>query len=263
MSHKVYLGVPGSGQLCWESAQAAFLCSLKHEVANEPSMTLGLNFNECWRRALLKGLNGECTHFAMMHTDLQVVEDEPGYRWIDQLVEEMDKVGCDFLSTPMAIKDIRGVTSSGIGDPSQPWEPWRRFTVAELKEMPVTFNAEMIGYGDKYLCHNEALCLFDMRKPVWYQTHPDGSVKCDFNVVEKITLSGSAWGAGGTATRQQETEDWGFSRKLWKMGVNSYISRRVKTVHFGRIGWSNYEDVGSYRKGDEDSAHRWRETTPA
>lgn len=249
---KVLLGVPSSGSPCEESALASWLCSLKHEVVRIPSCTEGLNFNSLWCSALNGGMHDGFTHFAMMHTDIHVVEDEPELRWIDRLMEEMDSVGADFISTPNVIKDIRGVTSCGIGNKDNRWCPYRRFTTRELKALPRTFNAADAGYPDRYLLHNEALCLFDMRKPLWYIPDQQMRVRCDFNVDEEIKLEGGRW------VRRQETEDWKFSRMIAEMGAKSYITSRVELIHYGRIGYSNKSDEISFLNGDENTAEFWR-----
>ena len=267
MKYKILVGVPSSGQLMEGCTDHTWLGSLHHEFNRLPSSTVGLNFNSVWSDALTFGLRGEFTHFAMTHSDVRVVEDEPGLRWADRLIEEMEQYGADFISVPNTIKDSRGLTSSGIGDPFDRWNPFRRFTIRELGSMPKTFSAEMLGYGDKFLLHNEALCLFDLRKPLWYKPNADGTVRCDFNVVERITLHNDGkpmfWGSGGTAARSQETEDWGFSRKLWEMGAKTFVTSRIELLHFGPMAWSNKAEFGEYMNGDEDTAAKWRKDTVA
>lgn len=255
MRYKVMLAVPSSGTLCEESAQVSWLASLKHEVFRHPCTRGVLNFNMLLCEALNAGQEGRYTHLAMMHTDIQVVEDESGLRWVDRLIEELDAHDLDFVSTPIAIKDHRGLTSSGIGNPADRWSPFRRLTVAELGRLPVTFTAADVGYPDKFLLHNEALCVFDLRKPVWYTPvqGPDGlaHARCMFHLNEDIVLVDGKW------HHRQETEDWSFSRHIWLAGAKTAISRRVKVIHFGRIGFENWGDGGTYRNGDEDTRDKW------
>lgn len=250
---KILLGIPSAGLLTESAAQASWLCSLHHEVIRLPSTTQGLNFNALWCAALNAGMRGEVTHFAMMHADVQVIEDEPGMRWLDRLMEEMELAQVPFLSTPVAIKDARGLTSCGIGDANNHWTPYKRFTVKELGSLPLTFRISDTLYTS-FLLHNEALCLFDLRDWRWYMPACDGTSRVMFNVHEEIKLVNGQW------VRQQETEDWSFSRNLWEAGIPSAISRRVKVLHHGGLGFPNWGDHG-YQHGDEDTPWRTKESS--
>lgn len=260
--------------LCESAAQASWLASLHHKYDRIPSNNSGPNFNACLTHALNSCQDGHYTHFAMIHTDIQVVEkrttcldchgekcDQCAHtgeriyqRWLDVLIEEMDNVGADFISVPMAIKDHRGLTSSGIGNPANRWNPWRRFCTNEFAQWPQTFSAEMIGYGDKYLNHNHALCLWDMRKPLWWETDDTGSIKAMFNFAEDIRLDV----ASGKWVRWQDSEDWAFSRRLWEIKAKTFITSRIKTAHHGSISFENDGDWGVWQNGDEDTASQWR-----
>ncbi len=253
MAYKILLGVPSSGIISEGTAKASWLPSLKHQVVRIPSCEAGPNFNAIWVGALNAGMKGEYTHLSMIHADLTVLEKEEGLRWLDILAQEMDGVDADFISTPIAIKDARCLTSCGIGDPKNPWCPWRRFTIKELGKLPVTFNAQMAGYPEKYLLHNNGLCLWDLRKELWYDTlGPEKRCRCTFNFREEIRLVDGAW------TRFVESEDWAYSRDLWRMGARTYLTRRVQVLHHGSMTFSNQGEEGLYQEGDEDTASNWR-----
>ncbi len=272
--YRILLGVPGNGMLCESSAQASWLASLNHKVDRVPSNNSGPNFNSCLTMALNACQDGHYTHHAHMHTDIQVVEKKDVCRdchgekcdncahtgqrvyarSLDILAEEMDKTGCDFISVPMSIKDHRGVTSCGVGNPADRWNPWRRFCTNEFAKMPETFSAEDIGYGDKYLLHSNALCLFDMRKPIWWQTDAEGCIRAIFNFTEQIKQDPVT----GKWLRYQDSEDWAFSRRLWELGAKTCITSRIQTLHHGSLSFENSGDWGSWKNGDEDTASQWR-----
>lgn len=178
-------------------------------------------------------------------------------RCIDTLVEEMEQTDADFLSVPVPMKDDRGVVSCGIGDPADPWVIWRKFTVRELARMPETFCAADIGYGDKYLLHNHAVCIWDMRKPIWYEAR-DGQAPAVFNFSERIIRQKDGkWKLIG------QSEDWAFSRLLWKMKARTFITRKIKVHHLqGHIEFPNYGDWGTYTDGDRELEFKWRATDP-
>jgi hypothetical protein len=272
--YRILLGIPCSGTVAWTASQAAWLSSRHHRVNVVPSSISGPNFNACLVGALNACEAGQYDLHAQMHADFAVIDKdetcrdchgeccfECGYsgkqvydRCLDILVEEMDKTKCDFISVPMAIKDPRHVTSSGIGNPDDRWHPWRRFTTKELLTMPKTFTAEDIGYGDKFLLHNNALCIFDMRSPVWRQTDETGCIRAMFNFEERISRDPKS----GKWIRSQESEDWAFSRRLWELGAKTCITSRIVTDHHGGISYTNDSDCGTYQDGDEDTAGQWR-----
>ncbi len=272
--YRIVLSVPGTGTLCESAARASWLASFHHKVDRIASNNSGPNFNACLTHALNVCERGHYDLFAMMHTDLEVLDKretcrdckgekcgecaftgERVYdRWLDILVEEMEKVGADFISVPMAIKDHRGVTSCGIGNPENRWNPWRRFCTNEFPKWPETFCAAEIGYGDKYLIHNHALCLFDMRKKFWWETDANGCIKAMFNFEERIIRDEN----NGFWVRNQDSEDWALSRRLWEVGAKTFITSRIQTRHHGGMSYENFGDWGIWKDGDETTSSQWR-----
>ncbi len=271
--YDVLLGVPSSGVIHESASEISWLSSLHHNVERIPSCQSGPNFNVCWQAGLNAARRGQITHLAMMHTDFAIKNEHLFYaepvqgkrvldrvkskRWLDLLIEEMDRVGADFISTPMAIKDpIGGLTSCGVGNPDNLWNPWRRFTTDELDQMPLTFDAEMLGYGDKYLIHNHALCVWDMRKPLWQIPDEHGRCRFVFNFSEDLRLENGEW------VRYQDSEDWAFSRQLWEAGAKTYISRIIKTLHHGSMSYANYGGEGLGDRGDQATRLQWQQADP-
>lgn len=263
------MGVPSSGTISEGTAQATFLASLDHEVYRVPSFLSGPNFNNLLCIALNAAAQGKIDVLLTAHADLSVIVETPNKRWGDILYDEADEYGADFISVPNTIKDPRGVASCGVGDPANRWNPWRRWTAKDFKRrLPRTFNAEMIGYGktgvgenkDKFLLHNNACCLFDLRKPVWFQTEERNGRQVSrmvFNFTEEIFLD-----TDGVWKRDQESEDWAFSRDMWKAGVNSFLTSAVKLHHHGGLDYDNYGENYLYQDGDQDTQANWRASDP-
>lgn len=249
---KILIGVPSSGQISESAAQASYLASFKHDVERTASCDSGPNFNRCWTTALNGGQAGKYTHFAMLHADIAIMPGEDQDRWADCMVEEMEAHEADFISTPMAIKDHRGLTSSGVGNPDNRWNPWKRFTVAELEKLPVTFSIHNTAYRDKFLLHNHALCMWDLRKPRWYRS-VNGVNRFTFNFEEKIELVNGVWRC------TQESEDWAYSRRLWEDGARTFISRRIRCLHHGGMSFANWGESGTW-KVDHDTESQWKES---
>ncbi len=228
--------------------QGVYTSSYKHEWSVSNSSMGWDDMNQLWAEALNSGEQGEITHFAMLHSDIG-----PNEGWLDVLLEECDRLNADMISVPAPLKDHRGVTSSGIGDPESPWSPLKRFTVRELQEMPETFNQADIGYPNHPLLHNTGCWVADLRKPVFYQVDEKGVLVADFN----FPLSIMRDPATGRWTHRRESEDWHFSRKLHQLGANSYVTRKVKLIHFGGGSFRNDQAWGTYERGDEDTKHKW------
>mgnify|MGYP001558680399 FL=1 len=259
------LGFPSGGNVSYYSAMAVFKSSDNHNVTIHPSMNSGGNFNNLWAGALNLGQEQKITHFAQLHSDLIVIDTvngQPAPKWLDVLLDEMDKYDADLISVPIAIKDERGVTSCGIGDPQDPWCPYRRFTVRELgtwPKLPDTFNAADMGYGDKFLLHNNGMWVADMRKPLWYKDVNGVSTTVhQFNdQIIRVPQNevGKQW------VYRRESEDWTFSRLLHEIGAKTYITKKVMVNHIGAINFSNWGPWGTYPHGDEDTAPKWRGDT--
>ncbi len=250
MRYRILLGVPGSGTLSEGAAQASYLSSLHHDVDRIPSCVSGPNFNRIWIQGLRQA--GKYSHLAIVCADITVLEQEPGYRWLDLALQETDAHNADFLSVATAIKDERCLVSCGIGNPDNRWNCWRRFTTEEIRnKLPTTFTAADVGYPDKFLLHNQHLCVWDLRKPLWFRTGLDGRCRCVFNFTEDIRLVNGQW------ELFMESEDWAFSRQLWQMKARTVITSRIETVHPGTLHFSNREPCGTYQNGDADTQSQW------
>ena len=252
--YKIYLAVPGRNY-CWGTVTGVINSTRKHEAAPF-SRGLGfsgvVDFNVCWIDALNMHERGLITHFAMLHGD---VEPDSEQNWLDILLDIMDEKGAHLVSAHSPIKDERGVTSSGIGDPEDPWGAFRRFTQRELLlELPDVFDNVAAGYPERPLLHNTAMWVCDLRQPIWHETNPAGTLKFLFQFPLRAVRQDGAW------LLQQESEDWQLSRYLWERGItNTWITTRCRFTHHGGLGWRNWTtDWGTYQDGDEDTQHHWR-----
>jgi hypothetical protein len=252
--HSVYLAVPGN-TCCWGTVVGVVHATARHDVQPD-QRGVGFSgeedFNLCWCEAINLFEAGEITHFAMLHGDLDL---DPSQRWLDILLDEMDAHGAALVSAAVPLKDTRGLTSSGIADLENPWEPWRRFTLREIwHELPATFDNVHAGYPDRPLLHNTGLWVCDLRYPEFRAVNPDGELDIYFRFPTRAIRN-----AEGRWVHQRESEDWEFSRQLWLRGLRrTYITRRVRVTHQGSACFTNHGPWGSYRDGDEETAAKWR-----
>lgn len=245
--HRVRIGLPGPSFL-WAAMQGVYTSSYHHEWSLSNSGSGWDDMNKLWAEALNSAEQGEITHFAMLHSDIG-----PDAGWLDTLLAECDRLDADLISVPAPLKDHRGVTSSGIGDPRNPWGPFKRFTVRELLEMPETFDQADVGFAGYPLLHNTGCWVADLRKPLFYQADANGQLVADFNFPLTIMRDPET----GRWTHRRESEDWYFSRKLHQLGAKTFITRKVRLVHHGGGSFRNDQAWGAYQNGDEDTKQHW------
>jgi hypothetical protein len=251
--YRVYLAVPGRN-FCWGTVTGVVNSTVKH-VAIPHNAGYGFSgvedFNLLWTDAHNFAEAGDATHFAMLHGD---ITPDVTQRWLDILLDEMDRLDASLVSAVSPIKDPRGVTSSGICDLDDPWKPFRRFTIREIEQsLPETFNNVDAGYPDRPLLHNTGCWVCDLRKPEFHAKKPDGSLDLYFEFPTAAFRSNGKW------EHRRESEDWHFSRSLWARGVrNTYITRKVRLRHHGDSVWTNFGGWGQFQDGDENTAEKWR-----
>jgi hypothetical protein len=228
--------------------QGVFTASLqRHDVFITNAGTGWDDFNSVWCDALNAAERGEITHFAMLHSDIS-----PDAGWLDVLLDELDRLDADLVSVPSPIKDVRGLTSSGIGNPDNRWSPLRRFTVRELERFPETFDAGDVGYAGLPLLHNTGCWACDLRRPSFFQ-EDDGNLVAFFDFPRRVYRA-----ENGSWVNACESEDWYFSRMLHNLGASTFITRKVKLCHRGVMDFPNHGNWGTYLAGDENTKALWR-----
>jgi len=250
--YKVRLGIPG------KVFDFGSVIGLVHATRSGHSVTISnfsrgwTDFEEIWADALNAFEAEEVTHFAMLHADVA-----PQIGWVDTLIQELEHREADIVSSIVPIKDSRGLTSSGIGDPEDRWNPFRRFTMREVMKFPETFSAEEIGYSDKFLLHNTGCWLCDLRKPLFSAADANGELIAHFDFPKKIIRD-----SAGKWIPAWESEDWFFSRKLHELQAKTCITRKVKLTHRGPVDFPNSEPWGAFENGDDNTRYKWNKDKP-
>lgn len=227
--HQVLLGFPGN-MLCYGAAKGLKEATLgAHDVYDDHRGLGWDDMNQLWCHALNLAKVGQITHYAQLHSDIT-----PAPGWIDLLIDDLDDKQADFISATVALKDDNGLTSCGIGDSDNPWQPFRRFTIRELCEMPETFDILATPHPDRYLLHNSGCFVADLRNPKWRTVDSNGCLVADFGFpIRSVLLE------DGLFQSQRESEDWHFSRGMARIGLKTLATRRVTTIHFGQRGYRN------------------------
>lgn len=248
MSH-VMLAMPHNGNVAFGAAEGVFRPSRQHDIilANHQTSLLALGFNTLLCQAMNAYEKGEITHLAFLHADVA-----PESWWIDKLMDVIEEKEADFVSVVTPIKDSRGLTSTAIGLPDEPWYPMRRLTMHEVHQFPETFDAKDIGYEDEILLHNSGCWIADLRSDIFRQTNEDGSLCAHFTLRDLVAKVDGEWRA------YSESEDWFFSRRLHELGARTFATRAVMLNHVGNFHFPNHMPWGT-NSADFDSSERWLE----
>ena len=97
-------------------------------------------FNSGWVDCLNSTSNpqpdngGPFDYWCLLHGDV-----EPSEHFLHVMIQEMEEHKLNALHAVVAIKDNRGITSTGIGPISRKWSPTRKITTTELQQLPQTF----------------------------------------------------------------------------------------------------------------------------
>jgi hypothetical protein len=223
-------------------------------------------FNSYWCEALNAQRGGvDVRYFAMLHADII-----PADGWLDQLLHDLEETGADLMAAVCPLKDSRGLTSTAIDDPEDPWCVYRRLTLTEVHALPEVFGAADCGYPDRLLLANTGcwICRFD--RPWRFRVHfeindrvvfrAENSWCMDFGdkTDEEVgyVLDGEC--GKGSFQAQGMSEDWNFSRQLGRLGGKVLCTRRVALKHMGENTFPNSEPWGEFKE-DENTASKWRQ----
>jgi hypothetical protein len=169
----------------------------------------------------------------MLHADLHPTAES----WCDILVEEMERVGSDFMGVVSPIKNELGLTSTAIGGSTR-WINERRLTMKEVMSLPSTFSIKDVNTSSKYLLINSGCMCIDLRAP-WVE-------KILFNIQDMLWRDENGHFDCITAS-----EDWLFSRDAIDNGAVVYATRKIPLIHHGINTWNNQEEWGTWEY-DED-----------
>jgi hypothetical protein len=233
----------------WGNIGAAFgvsaWCSekLNRQVYNRGTSVLTRTFNELLCDALNDRKAEGFTHFAMLHNDVI-----PQRWWLDILLEELEARDLDLISAVVPIKDQKGLTSTGLDDPDNPWSV-RRLTLTEVFGLPETFTARDIpGRREgQALLLNTGCWLMRFDRP-WVEG-------LFFRQQDRI-----AWHTpSGKYVAQSISEDWDFSRQLASRGCRLGATRKVIVQHdrpefHNRAPWGEWTEDRAYLEQHEEAA---------
>ena len=223
---RIYLGMPTYGGAEPAAMQAFYQMASREHETNAVAITgslLGNVFNRHWCNAI----NGGYDYFAMLHGD---VVPEP--YWLDRLHDILCERGVDLVSTVVPIKTAQGITSTGIDDPDNPWQPLLRLTMTQVMRLPETFTSVDCGHPDKALLVNTGCWLANLKG--------DWQDKVLFTIRDAIGRN-----AQGQLVALVEPEDWCFSRQLHRLGVRYCATRAVKVKHRGMAEYPNDRTWGT------------------
>ncbi len=205
--------------------------------------------NMLWAEALSKAERGDITHFGMLHNDI-IPEDG----WLSTLLEILDERDASLVSVVQPIKSHHGLTTTGCDLIPAPAWVIKRFTIREIEKLPETFDTQdTIDAGlnplKQPLLVGSGCWLADLRKPHWFETDEHGQAYFWLPFEGRLTkIEHGHW------KHEENSEDWGFSRKMASRNVRYFGTRKVKLRHVGRTEFTNF---GGWGKWDTDKlAHK-------
>jgi hypothetical protein len=237
----VFLALPHYNNIAAQAFPGLACASLTGAVQTvnlEGGSLLALVFNRLWVRALNDRGRGY-SHFAMHHADIQA---PPG--WVDVLLEEMDKHGADVISAVVAIKDYRGLTSTGYRDPNL--GRITRLTIKEVNQLPETFSLEDVArkWPDKKLTPDHWLMV---NTGLWLCRFTESWVEqACFSIEDAIGRDERGWFA------RCLPEDWNFSGFCARLGLKVLATRKPRVLHHGDSGFPNDGRWGEWETDQGD-----------
>lgn len=217
---RVFIGLPRYGQVDPEQQRSALLhatADVDVVVGDRCTSLLANGFNELWCQA---ANDGSFSHWMLLHSDCA-----PQGPWLDTMLGEMDRCSADVLHACTAIKDVRGLTSTAVGDLTNEWAPVRRVAVRELPKLPVTFGVEatesLWGWTRdpaRHLLPNTGVMLVKFGS--WVREFPG------FCIRDRIV--------GDPRVAQVVPEDWNFGFWCARRGLRVLATRAVSVDHYGR-----------------------------
>jgi len=216
------------------------MSSSKHQMTFMPSEfgDIPHNFNMGWCAALNLQQERGFTHWAMIHSDIRTSP-----YWLDTLIGEMDRVNADIMTTIIAIKDWRGLTTTGI----RHFGLWgsRRYTMREIFQLPETFSIEDTDEPTEILAINTGCWVCRFPRAGWPWKFP--GFKNEHRIVWRK----------GQATPEFDSEDWFFSEWAASQGLRVFATRKAEVFHIGRQEFGNNAIWGMQQTDD------WRPKYPA
>lgn len=223
----IFLGLPLGSRQCDIGAAMSWcaMCSRRpdrYDIKLSRGM-LGYTFNNLWKDALNLRADG-CTHFAMIHSDVEADD-----WWLDTLWDIIHERNADMVSAVISLKDGEQNTSTGIQ--AREGGQIRKLNFKEVWKLPETFSARDVDpTGNSVLALNTGLWIADIHKP-WV----------DEKVGNELVFSWTS--RGGIRYVNGEYESWVHSEDYIvtpELGRRGCVMLATKAVTPGHWGWVRF-----------------------
>lgn len=234
----VFVGcLTANGMIDMDAAQAVMIKASNRRgqchSAFVASSLINMNCNALWAGALEIRESKGVRWFAMLHSDVA-----PEINWLDKLIDEATAHDADILACHVSIKDGRGIYSTAIANPLDPWQCFARVTHRQahheempdtvdmngladaLEKMPEPYGFELGSVPRHRLLVNTGCMVARIDRP-WAE-------KVHFETKDKIERN-----AEGKLQPYVQPEDWCFSRMAADHGAKVMVTRKVRVIHKG------------------------------
>lgn len=212
-----FLGIPGLGEMSFETHQAATEFRMAHPLSSEMCgqwSALTGNFNRLYASALNAREQHGATHFVMLHSDVAPKAPIGFGDWASVLITYMRAFKLGVISAAVRIKDESGETSTAVeaADGTQ--------VRLRLDQIGGILCSDAFMPGQTLLI-NTGCMVVDLTQP-W-------SADLLFSVGdERKRDSDGRWAA------HFDPEDWRMSRWLHAHGVRYGVTTDIRCAHVGR-----------------------------
>lgn len=227
--YTIFVAQPNAGTVMSCAVESLSHMTARHKIRLQMSGfgDVAHNFNMLWCDCLNGRKEHGLTHFAMLHSDIRISP-----YWLDTLIEEMDRLDAEVISTIVPIKDTRGLTTTGIRYAGQ-WGT-KRFTMREIMAFPETFSIADVGDpATEHLAINTGAWVCRINTG-WADEFPG------------FTDNYRIRNVGGYRTPDFDSEDWLFSDWLAENKIRTYVTRKPAAYHVGAFEYGNTSSWGSW-----------------
>jgi hypothetical protein len=252
----VFLGIPHGGSVVCGQIRSILQAGLPRgyrlSFLGAGGSLLCRNFNTLWAAALNERAEGRCDLFVMLHSDIT-----PADGWLGKLIKEHAASGADVLSQVMAIKDHRGLSTTGMAEPGKTGV--RRLSMREIHILALRKKEKYDSPNPQTFDAADVLDCFPDCAPKTQLVVNTGLWIADFSKpwVEEACFQNLDWirkNDAGKWEAQAFSEDWLFSQWCNERKIPIKATALFECWHYGHSMFASHTAWGDWERDRGDEA---------